>query len=63
MGANDRAGVQHAVAAHLNVAAQDRANFFPLGGHPLLPFPDDNEGLVALDVGGDGACTHMGVAA
>src|SRR5699024_2101674 len=57
--AYDAAGVQHAVAAHLHAVAQDGAELLHARLYALRAVFHDNEGLVALDVGGDAACAHM----
>ena len=56
-------GVQHTVAAHFHAITHHGADLFAAGGHLLVAVVDDNELLVALDVGGDGARAHVGLVA
>ena len=60
---NDRAGVQHAVAADLHVVAQHRAYLLPARVHALSAADADHVGLVGLDVGGDRTRAHVGLVA
>ena len=61
--ADDGAGVEHAVAAHLHIVAEDGAYFAAAGLNVPLRVADGDIGLVALDIAGDGACAHMGLIA
>ena len=63
MGANDCTGIQDTVAADLYIVAQDGPHLFPSGGNLLCPLSDDHQSLVALDIGGNGPCPHVGMAA
>lgn len=59
MAAEDCPGIEHAVAADLNIVAEDRADLFAACFYELIAVFDNNEGLIALDVRRDGACAHM----
>ena len=63
MPADDRAGVQDAVAADLHIIAKDGADLLAAGLDALGPIFDDDERLVALDVRRDGARAHVGLIA
>ena len=52
-------GIQHAVAADLDIVAKDSADLFAACFDELIAVFDDHEGLVALDVRRDGARAHM----
>ena len=57
------AGIQHGVAAHLHKVAQDGTDLQQAGGDGIAAVSDGDKGLVGLDVGGDGACAHVGLVA
>ena len=59
--ADDGAGVQHAVAAHLHIITQHGADLLAVGGQLPLPVLQDHQRLVGLYVAGDGAGAHMGL--
>ena len=63
MAADDRAGVQHAVAADLHMIAQHRPHLFAACVHALLTADTDHVGLVGFHIGGDRARAHVGLVA
>ena len=63
MPADDRAGVQDAVAADLHEVAQHGAELFQPRGNLLFAVFHHDQRLVGLDVGGDAASAHVGLVA
>ena len=59
MRADDRAGIQHAVAAHLYEIAQHGTEFLQTRLNLLGSVLDYHQSLVGLDVGGQTARTHV----
>ena len=60
--AQNGAGIEHRVAAHLHIVAQHGAHLFSASLQQLISL-DDHWGLVGLHVGGDGASAHVALIA
>ena len=61
--AHDGAGIAHGVAAELGPVADHGPYFLDAGLDDLVAVVHHYQVAVALDVGGDGACTHVSVPA
>ena len=61
MSADHGAGIQHGVAAYFYIVAQHGADLFDAGLDLLFAVLYDHESLVGLDVGSDGACSHVAI--
>ena len=61
--AHHRAGVEDGVAPHLHPVPQDGAELLPAGLQAAVPVLHHHQGLVGLDIGGDGPRTHVAAVA
>ena len=52
-------GVQYAVASYFNEVAEHGSDFFDAGLDLLVSVLDYHKGLVGLDIGSDGTCSHV----
>ena len=63
MSAYDGARIAHGVAADFHPVADHSPNFLDAGLDDFLAVVDNHKVAVALDVGSDRACAHVGVPA
>ena len=55
----DSPRIQYGAAADLDLITEHRAELFQAGLDALPAVLDDDELLIRLYIGGDGACAHM----